>query len=166
MSRNLHKNYEHFILKSHYVKLSSGERTLFHFIIQRIINRRERRLRYICAQGTRSFFSQRRRDLSIQFIGTFNRVRGIWFVDDVNDSWMPLLLSNESSNTRDDTSLFLRFFTTCTVIDTPLNFGRRLFQGFAHHWLLSPPYIHDRQRKTLCGERNDFLYGSIFSTKE
>lgn len=53
------------------------------------------------------------------------------------------------------------FFTTCTVIDTPLNFGRRLFQGFAHHWLLAPPYIHDRQRKTLCGGRNDFLYSTI-----
>lgn len=25
-------------------------------------------------------------DLSIQFIGAFNRVRGIWFVDDVDDS--------------------------------------------------------------------------------
>lgn len=58
--------------------------------------------------------------------------------------------------------LFLRFFFTIyTVIDTPLNLGGRLFQGFAHHWLLVPPYIHDRQRKTLCGERNDFLYGTL-----
>lgn len=60
----------------------------------------------------------------------------------------------------------LRFFTTCTVIDTPLNFSRRLFQGFAHHWLLAPSYVYDQQRKTLCGEWNDFLYGSFVHSRQ
>lgn len=89
--------------------------------------------------------SQSAVDLSIQFINTFNRVRGICFVDDVDDSSIPLLLSLKRI---DQTALRpLRFFTTCTVIDTPLNFGRRLFQRFAHHWLLALSYHMTNKEK-------------------
>lgn len=110
--------------------------------------------------------SQSAVDLSIQFIGTFNRVRGICFVDDVDDSSIPLFLSRANRPTHQTALRPLRFFTTCTVIDTPLNFGRRLFQGFAHHWLLAPSYVYDQQRKTLCGEWNDFLYGSFVHSRQ
>lgn len=92
-------------------------------------------------------------DLSIQFIGTFNRVRGICFVDDVDDSSIPLFLSQANRPTHQTALRPLRFFTTCTVIDTPLNFGRRLFQGFAHHWLLAHrTYMANKEKRFVVSE--------------
>lgn len=103
VTRNIRKNDErNFILKSVYVKLSSGRQAFFHFFpADNKSPTRKATTLYVSVHEVHGPSS--RRDLSIQFIGAFNRVRGIWFVDDVNDSWMPLLLlSNESSNTRDD----------------------------------------------------------------
>lgn len=113
ITRNIRKNDERsFIVKSDYVKLWIRKTNFFSFFpADNKSPTRKATTLYVSVHKVHGPSS--RRDLSIQFIGAFNRVRGIWFVDDVNDSWMPLLLlSNESSNTRDDIPILSLSFSS------------------------------------------------------